>query len=51
MIVDEWIENYKIDRETALIALMQFFINASGCKGKITTSMQLLWSTHRSFVK
>ena len=40
MIVDEWIENYKIDRETALIALMQFFINASGCKGKISPLMQ-----------
>lgn len=40
MIVDEWIENYKTDRETALIALMQFFINASGCKGKISPTMQ-----------
>lgn len=40
MIVDEWIENYKLDRETALIALMQFFINASGCKGKISRDMQ-----------
>lgn len=40
MIVDEWIENYKSDRETALNALMQFFINASGCKGKISPEMQ-----------
>lgn len=39
MTVDEWIENYKIDRENALIALMQFFINASGCKGKISSDM------------
>lgn len=39
MTVDEWIENYKIDRENALIVLMQFFINASGCKGKITSEM------------
>lgn len=38
--MDEWIENYKIDRETALISLMQFFINASGCKGKILPNMQ-----------
>lgn len=37
--VDEWIENYKIDRENALIALMQFFINASGCKGKINSEL------------
>ncbi|KAM7358049.1 stromal antigen [Cochliomyia hominivorax] len=34
-IVDDWIEQYKINRDTALIALLQFFINASGCKGKI----------------
>lgn len=40
VIVDEWIENYKIERENALIALMQFFINASGCKGRITPEMQ-----------
>lgn len=39
-IVDDWIESYKADRETALIALMQFFINASGCKGHITPEMQ-----------
>lgn len=39
-IVDDWIESYKIDRDNALIALMQFFINASGCKGKITSEMQ-----------
>lgn len=39
-IVDDWIESYKADRETALIALMQFFINASGCKGHITAEMQ-----------
>ena len=40
VIVDEWIESYKIEREPALIALMQFFINASGCKGRITREMQ-----------
>lgn len=34
-IVDDWITGYKVDRGQALIALMQFFINASGCKGKI----------------
>lgn len=34
-IVDDWISSYKVEKETALIALMQFFINASGCKGKI----------------
>lgn len=39
-IVDDWIESYKINREAALISLMQFFINASGCKGRITQQMQ-----------
>jgi len=38
--VDDWIENYKVNRDGALLALMQFFINAAGCKGKITPEMQ-----------
>lgn len=29
-----------MDREAALISLMQFFINAAGCKGRITQEMQ-----------
>ncbi|THK32919.1 cohesin subunit SA-1 isoform X1 [Diachasma alloeum] len=39
-IVDDWIEKYKTNRDNALLLLMQFFINASGCKGKITPDMQ-----------
>lgn len=39
-IVDDWIENYKQDRVQALLYLMQFFINTSGCKGHITAEMQ-----------
>jgi cohesin complex subunit SA-1/2 len=38
--VDEWIEQYKADRDSGLRAIMQFFISASGCKGKITSQMQ-----------
>ena len=38
--MDDWIESYKVNRDAALLSLMQFFINASGCKGKITSSMQ-----------
>ena len=38
--VDDWIEEYKVDRDGALLKLMQFFISASGCKGKITSEMQ-----------
>nr|CAD7196855.1 unnamed protein product [Timema douglasi] len=40
VIVDDWIENYKVNRDAALLSLMQFFINSSGCKGKITPFMQ-----------
>lgn len=39
-IVDDWIEKYKSNRDNALLMLMQFFINASGCKGRITPEMQ-----------
>ena len=37
--VDEWIEAYKQDRDTALLDLIQFFIQCSGCRGKITAQM------------
>ena len=39
--VDDWIEEYKVDRDGALLKLMQYFISASGCKGKITSEMQV----------
>lgn len=32
--VDEWIESYKQDRDLALLDLINFFIQCSGCKGK-----------------
>lgn len=38
--MDEWIEQYKADRDSGLRSIMQFFISASGCKGKITSQMQ-----------
>jgi len=38
--VDDWIEEYKVDRDGALLKLMQFFVSASGCKGNITSEMQ-----------
>lgn len=34
-VVDEWIESYKQDRDLALLDLINFFIQCSGCKGKI----------------
>lgn len=39
-VVDDWIDAYKDNRDGSLLQLMQFFINASGCKGKITPHMQ-----------
>lgn len=39
-VVDDWIENYKQDRDAALLDLMQFFIECAGCKGRITSDMQ-----------
>ncbi|XP_055322653.1 cohesin subunit SA-1 isoform X2 [Sitodiplosis mosellana] len=44
-IVDEWIESYKQDRDHALMVLMQFFINASGCKGRITPEISFMEHT------
>ncbi|KAG7296405.1 hypothetical protein JYU34_021558 [Plutella xylostella] len=38
-VVDMWIEQYKVNRESALVQLMQFFINSSGCRGKVTPDM------------
>lgn len=38
-VVDMWIEQYKSNRESALVQLMQFFINSSGCRGKVTPDM------------
>ena len=37
--MDDWIEGYKLDRNAALLELIQFFIQCSGCKGKITPYM------------
>ncbi|XP_015788951.1 cohesin subunit SA-1 [Tetranychus urticae] len=38
--VDEWIEAYRNNRETATLELLQFFVACSGCKGKITLKMR-----------
>lgn len=32
-VVDDWIESYKQDRDMALLDLINFFIQCSGCKG------------------
>lgn len=32
-VIDDWIEAYKNDRDIALLDLINFFIQCSGCKG------------------
>lgn len=39
-IVDDWIESYRMNRETASFELIQFFIRAAGCKGVVTPRMR-----------
>uniref|UniRef100_A0A3P8ZIB6 Cohesin subunit SA n=1 Tax=Esox lucius TaxID=8010 RepID=A0A3P8ZIB6_ESOLU len=38
-VVDDWIESYKADRDTALLDLINFFIQCSGCKGVVSGEM------------
>ncbi|XP_067853229.1 cohesin subunit SA-2 isoform X2 [Heptranchias perlo] len=38
-VVDDWIESYKHDRDIALLDLINFFIQCSGCKGVVTGEM------------
>ncbi|TRY66235.1 hypothetical protein DNTS_006072 [Danionella cerebrum] len=33
-VVDDWIDAYEVDRDAALLDLISFFIQCSGCKGK-----------------
>ncbi|XP_059573799.1 cohesin subunit SA-3 isoform X2 [Alligator mississippiensis] len=39
VVVDEWLETYKRDRETGFLELANFFIRACGCKGVVTSEM------------
>uniref|UniRef100_H3D2L2 Cohesin subunit SA n=1 Tax=Tetraodon nigroviridis TaxID=99883 RepID=H3D2L2_TETNG len=38
-VVDDWIEAYKNDRDMALLDLINFFIQCSGCKGAVSAEM------------
>ncbi|KAJ8012485.1 hypothetical protein DPEC_G00043300 [Dallia pectoralis] len=38
-VVDDWIEAYITDRDSALLDLVSFFIQCSGCKGLVTAEM------------
>ncbi|KAJ8407316.1 hypothetical protein AAFF_G00278900 [Aldrovandia affinis] len=38
-VVDDWIEVYHTERDTALLDLISFFIQCSGCKGVVTAEM------------
>ncbi|XP_058042644.1 cohesin subunit SA-2-like isoform X2 [Ahaetulla prasina] len=38
-VIDDWIEAYKKDRDVALLDLINFFIQCSGCQGMVTAEM------------
>nr|XP_020643006.1 cohesin subunit SA-1 isoform X1 [Pogona vitticeps] len=38
-VVDDWIESYKQDRDMALLDLINFFIQCSGCRGTVRIEM------------
>ncbi|KAF6127479.1 stromal antigen 3 [Phyllostomus discolor] len=38
-LVDEWLESYKQNQETAFLELINFFIRSCGCKGTVTPEM------------
>ncbi|XP_024121856.1 cohesin subunit SA-2a isoform X1 [Oryzias melastigma] len=38
-VVDDWIEAYKQDKDNALLDLINFFIQCSGCKGAVSREM------------
>ena len=35
VVVDEWIDEYKKDREKAVVDLIQFFVQCCGCRGNV----------------
>lgn len=38
-VMDDWIDDYTADRDTALLDLISFFIQCCGCKGMVTAEM------------
>ena len=38
-VVDDWIESYKQDKDSALLELINFLIQSCGCKGTVTPEM------------
>ncbi|KAK7921902.1 hypothetical protein WMY93_008804 [Mugilogobius chulae] len=38
-VVDEWLDTYKQSRETGLLVLVNFLVQACGCKGVVTEEM------------
>ncbi|NXL89680.1 STAG2 protein, partial [Alectura lathami] len=38
-VIDDWVEAYKQDRNVALLDLINFFIQCSGCQGLVTAEM------------
>lgn len=38
-VVDTWVDSYKEDQDEATLSLINFFIQSSGCKGRVTMDM------------
>ncbi|KAF6722343.1 Cohesin subunit SA-1 [Oryzias melastigma] len=36
VVIDDWIEAYGTDKDSSLLDLISFFLQCSGCKGKLT---------------
>ncbi|XP_068602243.1 cohesin subunit SA-2 [Brachionichthys hirsutus] len=39
VVIDDWIQAYRADRDFSLLSLISFFIQCSGCKGVVTAEM------------
>eukprot|EP00092_Neocalanus_flemingeri_P001273 GFUD01001359.1.p1 GENE.GFUD01001359.1~~GFUD01001359.1.p1 ORF type:complete len:991 (+),score=345.98 GFUD01001359.1:84-3056(+) len=38
-LVSDWLEEYKVEKDSAMVRLVQFVVSASGCSGQVTQEM------------
>ncbi|XP_074605463.1 stromal antigen isoform X2 [Brevipalpus obovatus] len=46
-LIDDWIESYRADKESATWELLEFFIRSSGCRTRITPEMRMTMDSAR----
>ncbi|XP_065178833.1 cohesin subunit SA-2-like [Sycon ciliatum] len=51
LIVDEWIDEYKTEKGTAITKLIQFLVSSSGCKAEVTQEMVVSRNYDKTFKK